>query len=68
MEKNKFEFLSRRLRSREPAISATRLVLVHGVPASEAAKSTGINAASLSRSLKALRGLDSEIKKIYRIE
>ena len=67
MDKPRFEFLARRLRSKEPAISAARLVLVHGVPAADACKTTSINPASLSRSLKSFRELDAEIKKVYGI-
>jgi hypothetical protein len=40
---------------------------VHGVPAADACKTTSINPASLSRSLKSFRELDAEIKKVYGI-
>jgi hypothetical protein len=65
MNKNQFDFLARRLRSKEPAISAARLVLLHGVPPAEAAKSTGISIQSLSRSLKSFREMHSEIQSLY---
>ncbi|MFZ7320989.1 hypothetical protein ACLS0R_07495 [Comamonas jiangduensis] len=65
MDKDRFEFLARRLRSTEPAISAARLVLMHGISIAEAVKATGIKQPSLSRSLKSFRELDEEIKKIY---
>lgn len=67
MDKSRFEFLGRRLRSTEPAISAARLVLVNGVPAADACKATGVKPASLSRSLKSFREFDAEIKKVYGI-
>lgn len=65
MEKDRFEFLARKLRSKEPAISAARLVLVHGLSISDAVKATGIAQPSLSRSVKSFKSLDAEIKEIY---
>jgi len=65
MNKHQFEFLARKLRSKEPAISAARLVLLHGVPPADAAKTTGISIQSLSRSLKSFRELQAEIVKLY---
>lgn len=51
MNQERFEFLARKLRSREPAISAARLVLVHAVSAADAVRQTGISQPSLSRSV-----------------
>lgn len=65
MDKHQFEFLARRLRSKEPAITAARLVLLHSVPPAEAAKTTGISIQSLSRSLKSFREMHAEIQKLY---
>lgn len=65
MEKDQFEFLARKLRSKEPAITAARLVLVHGLSIADAVKNTGIKQPSLSRSVKAFKALDAEIKAIY---
>jgi hypothetical protein len=65
MNKHQFDFLARKLRSKEPAISAARLVLLHGVPPAEAAKSTGISIQSLSRSLKSFREMHTEIVNLY---
>lgn len=65
MNKHQFEFLARKLRSKEPAISAARLVLLHKVPPAEAAKSTGISIQSLSRSLKSFREMHTEILSLY---
>lgn len=65
MDKERFEFLARKLRSKEPAISAARLVLIHGLSITDAVEATGISQPSLSRSVKAFRELDAEIVKIY---
>lgn len=65
MEKDRFEFLARKLRSKEPAITAARLVLVHGLSIADAVVSTGIAQPSLSRSVKSFKALDAEIKEIY---
>lgn len=65
MEKERFEFLARKLRSKEPAITAARLVLMHGLSIADAVETTGIKQPSLSRSLKSFRELDAEIKEIY---
>lgn len=65
MEKDRFEFLARKLRSKEPAITAARLVLMHGLSIADAVETTGIAQSSLSRSVKSFRELDAEIKKIY---
>lgn len=65
MEKDRFEFLARKLRSKEPAISAARLVLVHGLSIADAVEATGIAQPSLSRSVKSFKALDAEIKEIY---
>lgn len=65
MNQERFEFLAKKLRSREPAISAARLVLVHAVSAADAVRQTGIRQPSLSRSVKAFRDLDAEIQRHY---
>ena len=65
MDKQRFEFLARRLRSKEPVVSAARLVLLHAVPAADACRTIDVSPASLSRSLKSFRELDAEIKKVY---
>lgn len=65
MDKERFDFLARRLRSKEPAISAARLVLMHGLSIANAVQATGISQPSLSRSVKSFRDLDAEIEKIY---
>ena len=65
MDIERFEFLARRLRSKEPAISAARLVLVREQTIAEAVKITGISQPSLSRSVKSFRELDIEIQMYY---
>lgn len=47
MDIERFEFLARKLRSKEPAISAARMVLVHAVSAADAVRQTGISQPSL---------------------
>ena len=65
MDKHQFEFLAARLRSKEPAITAARLVLLQAVAPAEAARTTGMSIQSLSRSLKSYRELDAEIRRLY---
>ena len=65
MDNERFEFLARKLRSKEPAVSAARLVLIHGLSIADAVQATGIMQPSLSRSVKSFRELDAEIQKYY---
>ena len=65
MDNERFEFLARKLRSKEPAISAARLVLVHSLSIAEAVQAKPISQPSLSRSVKSFRELDAEIQKYY---
>lgn len=67
MDNDRFEFLARRLRSKEPAITAARLVLVQGLSVAGAVRATSISQPSLSRSLKAFRALDDEISRVYHV-
>ena len=67
MDKAIFELLAARLRSQEPVRTAAKLVLIHGLTASEACKIAGVKPPSLSRSLKGFRDLDAEIRKAYKI-
>lgn len=65
MDNERFEFLARKLRSKEPAITAARLVLVHSLSIADAVQITGIFQPSVSRSVKSFRELDAEIQKYY---
>jgi hypothetical protein len=65
MPEHIFEFLARRLRSKEPVTTAVRMVLVQGVSAADACRATGILQPSLSRSIKLFREFDDEILKTY---
>ena len=65
MDIERFEFLARKLRAKEPALSAARLVLVHSLSIAAVVQTKQISQPSLSRSVKSYRELDAEIQKYY---
>lgn len=65
MTPDQFDFIARKIRSKEPAIRAARMVLLNGASVSEAVEATSIKQPSLSRSLKSYREFHSEAQKLY---
>ena len=65
MTPDQFDFIAKKIRSKEPAITAARMVLVGGSSVSAAVEATGIKQPSLSRSLKSYREFHADAQKLY---
>ena len=65
MTTEQFEVLAKLLRSRAPAVTAARRVLVDGVRPSEAARETGMTPAAVSNALARYRAADVLIRQAY---
>lgn len=65
MTPKQFELLARVLRSKEPVTTGVRLVLLHGVPNAEAARSASVTAQSVHRSARRFMALHEDISQAY---
>ncbi len=66
MTHEQFEVIAQLIRSREPATTAARLVLMDGLSNAEAATETGISPQSVSNTLARFRLADKKIRAAYR--
>jgi hypothetical protein len=66
MTKQQFDFLARLLKSKEPVTTGARLVLLHGVPNADAARTAGATPQSVHRSAKRFAELHEEILATYK--
>ena len=65
MTNEQFEVLASLMRSREPAKSAARLVLVEGWAGADAARETGLTPQSVSNAVGPYRAADAAIRSAY---
>ena len=68
MTAEQFEVLANLMRSREPAKTAARLVLVDGLAGVEAARQAGVTPQSVSNAVARYRAADAAIRGAYPIK
>lgn len=66
MTEMQFDFLARVLRCKDPARQGAKLVLVHGVPNAEAARSVQAAPQSVHRAAKRIAEEHEEAKRLYK--
>lgn len=66
MTPQQFDLLAQLLRSKEPVTTGARLVLLHGVPNAEAARTAGATPQSVHRAAKRFDELHGEILTTYK--
>jgi len=67
MNIDEFKVIAKLIRSREPVMTAARLVLVEGKSGIDAAEITGVSAQSVSNTVVRFRNADAEIRRAYNI-
>lgn len=65
MTPEQFELIAKLIRSREPAKTVARYVLVEGISNAKAAAETGLSAQSVSNTLARFKSADYEIRSAY---
>jgi transposase len=65
MNIDEFKLIAKLIRSREPVMTAARLVLVEGKSGIEAAEITGVSVQSVSNTVVRFRNVDAEIRRVY---
>jgi hypothetical protein len=61
MKKSEFDLIARLLKSKEPVISAVRMVIFDGVTNADAARQLGVTPQAVHRSTKRFQALHNEI-------
>lgn len=65
MNIDEFTLIAKLIRSREPVMTAARLVLVEGKSGVEAAEITGVSVQSVSNTVVRFRNAGAEIRRVY---
>jgi hypothetical protein len=66
MTEAQFEFIARMMRCKDPARQGAKLVLVHGVPNAEAARSVQATPQSVHRAAKRIAQEHEEARRLYK--
>ncbi len=66
MTEAQFDFIARLIRSKDPARQGARLVLIHGVPNAEAARSVGTTPQTVHRAASRIAEEHAEAHKLFK--